>query len=484
MQTDQPYHDNNEDESEEALDALGTNVLPFLVQQVFETNTDSDARKHVKDFLDDFPPSWHMPRFVPEEEKSGCAINAIAEIDPRASMVLPLLTNALADTNSSGYHLAIRILADSSNELAVPYLAKAILDQDPDTRAEAILALPRLGPQASPAIPELIELVNRWESTNRNGLHAALTLAEIGSNAMPAIPSLKNRFATNTNIQEQLALASYIYRIDPQERQAFAFLTNHLTSTNGETEVRLSSYFLGTLKSNASPAIPLLLNALRTTNEETWDVVFLELKRVGAASNDIATSVRPSLNSTNDNIREHAARFLLKRDPHDQESKQTLVSLITSQSDSEEDAIRDLGDAGPAAHSAIPTVLAVLSGTNYDCWSAVPTALTNLGVPTSVVLEKLEDKIRPGQIAELPDDYPLIALTGEVLKLDPGNRDAQLTLARFWDDSDVAETLGDANPAIPETKAALRKALDSKNYSTHHAAFESLKKIEAREKDR
>jgi hypothetical protein len=166
-----------------------------------------------------------------------------------------------------------------------------------------------------------------------------------------------------------------------------------------------------------------------------------------------------------------------------------LIEVVNSQARNYAPAaIESLGRAGLVARTAIPSILAALDGTNSSCWLKVPSALTSMGVPPASFLKKLEEKLEPEHASEFAFPASPEELARIVLTLDPASVAAQRALVfspQIPDASpDDLEALGNADPAIPEVKAALRKALNSGSFQVHKAASESLKKIEAREKAR
>ena len=76
-----PYHHDDEQEATEALKALGTNALPFLLREAFNTNADSALRVSIHGLFKTLPDSWHLPRFVIREVFRRRAADAIQEIN-------------------------------------------------------------------------------------------------------------------------------------------------------------------------------------------------------------------------------------------------------------------------------------------------------------------------------------------------------------------------------------------------------------------
>ncbi len=485
--TEQFDHDDDEGNAEKALITIGTNAVPYLLKLSLDTNADTSVWKMMRSFFDEnFLHLQHRPRFVTQAESRDEAIELFGKIIPPAGLVLPALRDALHQTNTPLYEQGIAVLhaiASSTNDpvALAPIFARALHDPDEYTMSRATAGLEDVGSNGLVAIPDLITMLQVLPATNRTREYMARLLGDFGANASSALPELRDLFQGETNGRSRLTFATAICKIDPQDTEAFAYLTNSITN---RVDYRLRIYAesrLGYVGPRAASAIPALLDDLGTTNSVERSLLLRSLNSIGASTNLVINRIRDNLFSTNDEIREDSAAFILRVDGADQDAQRALMSLITNQSRWEMRAINDLGKAGPAASAAIPIDLAVLDGTNSECWPSVPDALTNLGAPVSLFLSQLEEKIQSRHHAEFSDPSEIEQLAGTALKFDPGNRDVQLALLRFHDVG-ILEILGNANPAIEEVKIRLHEALTSDDNREHHIASAALKKIEANEK--
>ena len=486
--THQPYHDDDEEQAEKALTTIGTNAVPYLLTLALDTNADTPAWKAVQSFFNEnFPDSQHRPRFVSQIESRDEAIALIRKIDPPAALVLPGVRANLSQTNAMGYWQGIAVFSAIASPTNDPdalahIFAQALHSPDQDARNKAITGINRLNLNGIAAIPDLISVLQTTPATDSIRDEFAGMLGNFGTNARAALPELQTLFHEETNTGDRTMFAATIARIDPEDTEAFGYLTNSLTNHASEVQVSMAIWRLKYAGPRATNAISALLNDLSATNEVRWGLVMNTLKSIGATNGIVIDRVRESLRSTNDDIREEAARFLLHVDKNDQDAQGVLVDLITNQSESEGQAIFDLGEAGPAAKATIPVILSVLDGTNDECWPAVPDALTNMGAPVSLFLNRLEEKSRPEYSGELGIKSKIEFLAGTVLTLDPGNREAQLSLLRFKDRL-AFEMLGRANPAIDEVKTRLRQlSKDDDHDIVRLIASGTLKRIEANEK--
>ena len=106
-------------------------------------------------------------------------------LDPRAAV--PLLIGGIKDDDERVRHAAINALVPmrAGRELSLAALTALLKDENAANRQRAARALGRMGPDASPAVPALIEAAR----TSPADASLANALAEIGPASLPAILS-------------------------------------------------------------------------------------------------------------------------------------------------------------------------------------------------------------------------------------------------------------------------------------------------------
>ena len=478
------YQHENELTARKALLTIGTNALPYLLKVALDTNDDSAIRKGFKNFLDGLPDEWHVPRLVSRKMMQDSAEFIILEMHPPAEAVLPLLQNELNQPNMPAYSEVIYILSITTNgtQLVLPYFRKALHVSDKETQFHALEGISRLGTEAAGAVPDLMEIIQTSSRNNPVVFESENVLGMMGSNAYPALPLLKNLFGQETNIYNRFNLATALCMIDSQQTEAFNFLTSNLTNWDNESLIRSTAWRLSLLGPAAQPAIPTLVTALSATNAETWDRVLKTLVVLHARPELYMPIIKEKLKTGDEESRMQAAVFILNKEHTNQESQLFLMDQIRNENTNETDAITALGAVGPAASSAIPVILGALDGTNFESWSEIPSALTNIGAPVQLFLAKFEEKIKPDRNWNAEDHPELFDVAETILEYDSANHDAQLALLRFPQNLRSFVVLSDANPAIPEVKTALRKASKSNKPDVRRAAANALEIIEAREK--
>ncbi len=172
-----------------ALDEMGTNALPYLVEIAFAPQQDTAFRTNFYDFLSLFPETFHAQKFVSWNRIRSQAVEAIQAIKPPTGAMLPLIQRELEETNSPNHYMAIVILGNLSGDadIRVPYLAKALHDSDNYSKMKALSALDDLGGEAKAAIPDLMALLESKSRASVSSRVAAGVLGQMGSNAAPAV---------------------------------------------------------------------------------------------------------------------------------------------------------------------------------------------------------------------------------------------------------------------------------------------------------
>jgi HEAT repeat protein len=367
---------NSHDVAIEALRAMGSNALPYLVQVAFSTNEDSPARTNFYNLLAKLPDSWNLPRLIAREDIRGYAMNAVQEIGPSAGDVLPLIRTELRQTNTFQHRKAIIMLTFVTNEveLAVPYLAGSLSDTNKDVRSIALFGLADFGPKASPALPDLLRVLEGASSADPEVINV---LECIGSNAIPAIPRLKLDFENETNWSVRCDLASCLFKIDSKQIYALDYLIGVLTNDATSKRISKAADSLSEIGPNAKASIPALLDVLKATN---WNFgaeapVMRALRRVGASSDQVLPLLKLKVDSDSTEMRNYALGQISNFDPSGGETESVLLDLIRKHSTNEMWAIAQLGGMGSRVREAGSVLKQEMDGTNNEISVAAKNAL-------------------------------------------------------------------------------------------------------------
>jgi HEAT repeat protein len=357
-------------ETAAALQALGTNAVPYLLAQAFISHEDSTGWSNVCRFLNGLPVEWRLPRPVLSWVRVNEASFALRDIKPPASQLLALMGEHLKSTNGMEHTQSLFVLgtAGEGAEQVTPYLAAAVKSSDIRSRQLAIQSLGWLGPRGEAAVPAVIELIEEQKAADSNYLaySAAVTLGKIGgTNAVSAIPVVKEMFIGQTNWYRKSQLAVSLFRLDPTQTKAFDFLMDGLTNHSGLNQSWMSARALGEIGSTASAAVPILLQELAGTNDQLISQIPHALTNMGVAVETFLPIMKNRLNLDNDTTRYNAAARILEINPADHEAHLALMQLIQQGSTFKLIAIQALGDAGSAAAEALPLLNEQVKQNNY-----------------------------------------------------------------------------------------------------------------------
>ena len=139
-------------------------------------------------------------------------------------------------------------------------LISMLRDAAPGIRAQAALALGRIGPEAKAAIPDLVPLLNDPDHAVRAA--AAGTLGHIGPQAEAAIPALVRYIRANRD-EPRYAPVYSLPGIDAAAVPALLDLFQHDGELRGA-----AGGALGSMGPSAKDAVPVLIEGLRSPDRE------------------------------------------------------------------------------------------------------------------------------------------------------------------------------------------------------------------------
>jgi HEAT repeat protein len=345
-----------------ALRQIGTDAVPYLIEQAFKGPRHSAVRREVYRLINTLPHLLGLSPLVSPEIRSEEAGNALQAIKPPASQLLPLLERHLHSTSGFERRQALFILGTTGDgaEQAVPYLCGALKSPDHWERLLAVQSLGWLGASARTAVPALIEVLKAPQDTSQSPAQlarpAAHALGAIGSAAAPALPLVRALFETETNWNARCGLAAALCHIDPGQTNALAFLTNSLTTHEPASERWIAAGELGNIGPAAKAAVPILLEALDGTNTVLFSQVPGALKKIGVPSEEFLPRMKRQLQSKDPTTRVNAAARVLDINPADHDALVVLMDAIQKRALYQDFAIEALVRAGPPAAEAVPVL--------------------------------------------------------------------------------------------------------------------------------
>lgn len=284
------YNNGAEQLSEEtkvALQKMGTNVIPYLVERIGRTN--SSFKKEIYDFCKkhDLPdvdlskvyeeqvrattalkvfggearcaiPS--LTALLNNEETAFSAACALVNIGPDA---MPAMTNALSSTNRitlGAVSYSLRFAGTNAIQ-AFPALLANLTNTNPDTRMYSVRTLGYLRFEASKSLPRLTEAISDIvPSVRREAIHA---IGKYNTNATYILPVLADLITNPDRLTQNAAIKSIK---DIEGTNCFLRFTDWLASTNAEIRgagVRALFDYASTNRNNQIALAALL----QSTNE-------------------------------------------------------------------------------------------------------------------------------------------------------------------------------------------------------------------------
>lgn len=197
------------------------------------------------------------------------ATSALGNLGPTAAAALPVLLEALRDPDSLGIGVHLDYAIGSIGAAAVPGLVEALADDHDLVRRRAVSALGAIGPDASDAIPALLQALTSADEGDRFSIGLALreigykkevssyvtdlksasllvssdavkALGELGPEATEALPALIDLIRDRGSLLRRDAVIA-LSKIGPRGSEAVAPLVQALS---GEDDVTIIPYLV------------------------------------------------------------------------------------------------------------------------------------------------------------------------------------------------------------------------------------------------
>ncbi len=399
---------------------------------------------------------------------------------------------------------------------AVPLLAEAAAERDPQLANGALQALARIGPAATAALPEIRAQLRRGDAQRR--YRAAFALGSIAAPDDPDVASdLRDdaapvRAATAEAIgwmgPKAAPLGPELVRLldDPDAdvgraaveslckigRPAIPAIQSALADDSTLASVRAAET-LGEIGADASDALPALLALAQANHTALRAKVLVALARIAPSRPEVAEQISRGLADDDVDIRRAALSAVVLAPPLAADETPRLVPFLDDSSEIANLAAIALGRAGAAAVPAIPELLSRLTPQNE---AAVINTISRIG-PAAIepVLQSVaRNGMRPEQAAALlsglgvravPQLENMLQSQEELqraiacLSLGSLNRDASLLAACLRDDSELvrasaAEGLGRIGPSAKSAAESLNSLMQDADANVRRAALAAL----------
>jgi HEAT repeat protein len=298
--------------------------------------------------------------------------------------------------------------------VAVPALAKALNEDDPELSLLVVEALGKYGGKAVPTV--LIAMKNKSAGVRLSALRqlrklqlkpeyvtsdivaalmlalqdsdenvrerAAATLGSLGPAAKEAIPALA-RGLKDSDLWVRKEAASAIGEIGEGDSTGLAALINALNDNDYMVSTEASSS-LARLRPASRVAIPELLKLRRTVSRDSDDSAHLigwDIQLIDENDPSIIPALLKDLSDPEPNIAATAAYSLGYFDRGNPTVMAALIAALNSEhSIVRKNAVEGLGSIGPSASEAIPALVSALKKDEQNLHSIVPDALRKIGI--------------------------------------------------------------------------------------------------------
>ena len=246
---------------------------------------------------------------------------------------------------------------------AISDLIKALSDDVATVRWKAAEALGNMGPSAASAIPALTNALSDEVDTVR--WKAAEALGKMGPSAASAIPALI-RASNNTG-----GTAEALGRIGPAAIPALI----EALKEEGERGRYRAADALGRIGPKARSAVPALGRAMRDKDPRLAEKATYALAKIGPAA--VPALLEAARDEKNKTLRRRALYSLGQVKPPATEAVAVLIDAVKDgQWEVAAAAAGALGDMGPAAKDAVPTLNgALIAGDTPALWQEAARAL-------------------------------------------------------------------------------------------------------------
>lgn len=287
-------------EAEKALRAIGAPALPRLLAAV--QREESWWQRACRLTCANLPPEirQRLPLPIPFENRSEGLFRArVVDMGRQAAPEsLPVLLKASSSRRPVVRAAAVGALHGITNgpPEVLATLIRSARDPDPEVRWHAFIALNRFGAMASNAVPAAIEALQEDELGDaRVGFvrsQAATLLGTLGSAANVAIPVLEVTAAQKTNSVLRVDSAVALWRIRQRTADVLPVLLEVFEQSETGRKPDLLAY-LRELRTEAAPAVPLLVALAKTTDVANADNRQLAIELLQTLDPEAAKRVGP-----------------------------------------------------------------------------------------------------------------------------------------------------------------------------------------------
>jgi HEAT repeat protein len=238
------------------------------------------------------------------------AARAIAELAPPDEVIRPAMDKLLAGADAETSDRVFTAYA-SLGPKVVPLAIKALKDTSATRRERALQVLARLGADAAPALPELVEVIKA--GTPQHKAEALYVVAAIGPKADATAVAAATAALADADPQVKMAAGYALGKIGPAAKEALPALTQ-LAASDDEL-LKLSSVWamlqIGVMNDDLTKmAVPMLTKALTSEREFVRVEAAMSLGKLGKAAASAAAALEKAAQDPSPAVRSAAEESL------------------------------------------------------------------------------------------------------------------------------------------------------------------------------
>jgi HEAT repeat protein len=303
------------------------------------------------------PHAWHRPQVV-------AALACICPNDPKFfTLLLELLQDKKDDELRSAAIDALGRIGPEAGDPSPPLIGLLEADAAGQSADAAIGSLGKLGPRAKAAVPALERILHDKQKSAWRRSHAAVALWRIDGNVAPRVAAV---LEAADSVLDTGHLAGDLTPMGPAAVPAL----EQAIEAGGKREGRhVAVVVLGQIGPPAKAAVPALVAALKDPEPLTREAAAEALGRIGPAAHEAIPALQQAARqwAPRESLMgiyvEHpaldAAEALARIDP---QAAVPLLDLLITEATGDHPAvaaIRILGEMGPLAKRAVPSLLQV-----------------------------------------------------------------------------------------------------------------------------
>jgi HEAT repeat protein len=246
-----------------------------------------------------------------DRDAAHMAARAIAELEPPAELIRPAMEKVMAGADAETADRIINAYASLGARI-LPLAIQALKDALPTRRERAMRVLAKIGPEAAPAVPELMGIIQGSDAKQK--AEALFVVGAIGAGASAAVPAVAAALG-DADAQVQQTAAYALGKMGPAAKDAVPAL-QRLTASSDEL-LKLAAVWallqIGPMTDElVKTAVPLLTGALTSPRELVRIEAAMSLGQIGKPAAAALPALEKSRQDPSSSVRGAAAEAIGK----------------------------------------------------------------------------------------------------------------------------------------------------------------------------